>query len=508
MGESTELSATRLGQAIRGRAVSPVDAVHALFVRIEKVNPAVNALVTVCGERALDRTAAERAVSDGAELGPLHDVPIGVKGLDPVAGVPTACGSLVFAEDVPQEIIWCVERLEQAGAIVMGETNAPEFGFKATAGSALSGPASTPFDRAMNAGGSCGSAAAVASGMVPLAQGFDAGGSSRVPAAFCGVFTLMPSFGRVPVPAKPNAVRRYDPMGCYAPLVRTVADATLGVELMSGARPYDPYSLPAPEKLTDALHCDLTGLTVAYSPDPGGYPVEPEPEAEPEAEAVAQAALPAPREAGATVEEVGFRLPLPHADLTTMWRRKLPVAHAESAAIARDNGIDLLGAYPGSVGQGYLDSVRVGESLGAVDLRPEDLDHTRVPYSFEGLFDRYDLVVSPVNVVAGIPDSAGRYSVGRDTVGPDTVEGQAVDPLVGWSLTSPFTLIGSPAASVPVGRAGNGVPGGLRLAARRRGDALVVRRRGDALVIRAAAPGARLPWAVAYQDPDLDATSA
>ncbi|MFF1282971.1 amidase family protein [Streptomyces sp. NPDC058299] len=332
MGESTELSATRLAQAIRGRAVSPVDAVHAVFDRIEKVNPAVNASVTVCGERAL---------------------------------------------------------------------------------------------------------------------------------------------------------------------VRTVADAALGVELMSGARPYDPYSLSAPEKLTDAFHCDLTGLTVAYSLDLGGYPVEPEPEPEPES--VAQATLPAPREAGATVEEVGFRRPLPHADLTTMWRRNLPVAHAESTAIARDNGIDLLGAYPGSVDQGYLDSVRVGESLGAVDLRPEDLDRTRVPYSFEGLFDRYDLVVSPVNAVADIPDSAGRDSAGRDTVGPDTVEGQAVDPLVGWSLTSPLNLIGSPAASVPVGRAGNGVPVGLRLAACRR---------GDVLVIRAAVLGPRLPWAVAYQDLDLDATSA
>ncbi|MFD3971824.1 amidase [Streptomyces cyaneofuscatus] len=491
MTEPTELSAIRLADAIRRREISPVEAVRAALDRIEKINPAVNAFVTVCGERALERAAAaERAVGDGAALGPLHGVPIGVKDLDPVAGVRMARGSLVFAEDVPQETILCVEKLEQAGAIVVGKTNTPEFGFKATTDSALFGPASTPFNRTMNAGGSSGgSAAAVASGMVPFAQGSDAGGSLRVPAAFCGVFTLMPTFGRVPVPARPNAFRRFNPMVCYAPLARTVGDAALGVDLMSGAHPYDPYSFPAPEKLADELHGDLTGLTIAYSPDLGGYPVEPE------VEAGVRAALPALRDAGATVEEVAFRLPLPHADLTAMWRRYLSVAHAESAAISRDNGIDLLGAYAGSIDQGYLDSVRVGESLSAVDFRLEDLDRTRVLYAFEELFDRYDLVVSPVNAVAGIPNSAG-----RDTVGPDIVEGQAVDPFVGWSLTSPFNLIGSPAASVPVGRARNGVPVGLQLAARRRNDALVVR--------AAAALESRLPWAASYQDLDLDATTA
>ncbi|MEV6120134.1 amidase family protein [Streptomyces sp. NPDC052077] len=491
MSETTELSATGLAAAVRRREVSPVEAVRAALDRIEKTNPAVNAFVTVCAERALERAAAaERAVTAGAELGPLHGVPIGVKDLDPVAGVRTGRGSLVFAEDVPQETILCVERLEEAGAIVVGKTNTPEFGFKATTDSALHGPASTPFNPAMNAGGSSGgSAAAVASGMVPLAQGSDGGGSLRVPAAFCGVFALMPSFGRVPVPARPNAFRRLNPMICYAPLARTVADAALGVDLMSGAHPYDPYSFPSAGRLTEELHGDLTGLTVAYSPDLGGYPVEPE------VEAAVRAALPALRDAGATVEEVDFRLPLPHAELTTTWRRYLSVAHAESAAISRENGIDLLGDYAGSIDRGYLDSIRVGDALGAVEFRLEDLKRTRVLYAFEELFDRYSLVVSPVNCVSGIPNSDG-----RDTVGPSSVEGQAVDPFVGWSLTSPFNLIGSPAASVPVGRAANGVPVGLQIAARRREDALVIR--------ASAALEARLPWAASYRDLDLDAAAA
>jgi Asp-tRNA(Asn)/Glu-tRNA(Gln) amidotransferase A subunit family amidase len=489
MTASAELSATALAEAIRRREISPVEAVQAALDRIEKTNPAVNAFVTVCGERALERAAAaERALSSGAELGPLHGVPIGVKDLDPVAGVRMARGSLVFAEDVPQETVSCVARLEEAGAIVVGKTNTPEFGFKATTDSALFGPASTPFNRSMNAGGSSGgSAAAVAAGMVPFAQGSDAGGSLRVPAAFCGVFTLMPTFGRVAVPAKPNAFRRYNPMVCFAGLARTVGDAALAVDLMSGDHPYDPYSYPSADKLVDELHGDLTGLRIAYSPDLGGYPVQPE------VEAIVRAALPALREAGATVEQIDFRLPLPHAELTAMWRRYLSVAHAESAAISRDNGIDLMGAYAGSIDPGYLDSVRVGEALSAVDFRLEDLGRTQVLYAFEEVFDRYDLLVSPVNTVTGVPNSAG-----RDTVGPDTVEGQRVDPFVGWSLTSPFNLIASPAASVPVGRAANGVPVGLQLAARRRRDGLVIR--------AAAALEARLPWSATYRDLDLDAT--
>ncbi|MGW2330318.1 amidase family protein [Streptomyces sp. NPDC001700] len=145
-------------------------------------------------------------------------------------------GSRVFADDVPTDMAPCVERLQRAGAIVVGKTNSSEFGFKATTDNALRGPTSTPFNVAMNAGGCCGgSAAAVAAGMVPLAQGFDAGGSLRTSAAFCGVFTMMPTSGRVPAPARPNAYRWRDAMGCYAPVARTVEDASLALAAPTSA---------------------------------------------------------------------------------------------------------------------------------------------------------------------------------------------------------------------------------------------------------------------------------
>ncbi|WP_035791936.1 amidase [Kitasatospora mediocidica] len=488
MTEPTDLTAHRLAELIRRREISPVEAVEASLARIEQLNPTVNAVVTVCADRALDAAKkAEQAVRSGAELGPLHGVPIAVKDLDPVAGVRMTRGSLVFAEDVPTETILCVERLEQAGAIVVGKTNTPEFGFKATTDNALFGPTPTPFNLAMNAGGSSGgSAAAVAAGLVPLAQGSDAGGSLRVPAAFCGVFAMMTTFGRVAVPAKPNAFRRLNPMVCYAPLARSVRDAVIGLDVMSGPHPRDPFSFPVGDRLADGLDGDLTGLRVAYSPDLGGYPVTAE------AERLVRVALPALVEAGAVVEEVDFKLPFPHDELTAMWRRYLSLCHAESAEVARRQGLDLVGDHSGSIEAGYIDSVRVGDSFRAVDFRLEDLMRTQVLDAFEDLFDRYDLIASPVNGITGVPNGSG-----RDTVGPHEIDGRPVDRYVGWSLTSPFNLIASPAASVPVGRAANGVPVGLQLAARRHQDVKVIR--------GAAAIEARLPWADSYRDLRLGA---
>jgi aspartyl-tRNA(Asn)/glutamyl-tRNA(Gln) amidotransferase subunit A len=488
MENFASFTAMELVDLIKQRAVSPVEVVRASLERIEEVNPAVNAFVTVCADEALHAAKeAEKAVLSGAELGPLHGVPIGVKDLDPVTGVRTTRASKMFADEVPHETILCVERLVKAGAIVVGKTNTPEFGFKATTDSALFGPASTPFNVAMNAGGSSGgSAAAVAAGMVPLAQGSDAGGSLRVPGAFCGVFTMMTTFGRVAVPARPNAFRRLNPMVCYAPLGRTVQDVVLGLDLMSGPHPRDPYSFPVGESLAEAISPSMKGMRVAYTPDLGGYPVEPE------VETAVRGALSAFENAGAEVVEADFELPVPHAELTAKWRRYLSLCHAESAEVSLAQGIDFLGEQGKEVDPAYLDSVRTGYSMGAVEFRLADLLRTRVLDTFEDLFDTYDLVISPVNCVTAIPNDDT-----RTTVGPSQVAGQEVDRFVGWSMTSPFNLIGSPAATVPVGRASNGVPIGMQIAARRHHDAAVVR--------AASAFQERLPWQHHYQalDPSL-----
>ncbi len=215
--------------------------------RIERLNPAVNAVVTTTFDLALE--AAERAdklASAGNWLGPLHGVPILIKDLyDFRSGIRNTFGCPAMVDFVPDQTVAYIDRLEDAGAIILGKTNTPEFGHKGTTDNRLFGPTRCPFDLSRNAGGSSGgSAAAVAVGMVPLAQGSDAGGSIRIPAAWCGVVGFKPSYGRVPNTGAPNAFFSHTPFVHAGPLARTVRDAALMAQVMSGPHADDPFSLP------------------------------------------------------------------------------------------------------------------------------------------------------------------------------------------------------------------------------------------------------------------------
>jgi Asp-tRNA(Asn)/Glu-tRNA(Gln) amidotransferase A subunit family amidase len=201
------LPATELAARIRRRDVSPVEVVEVYLRRIEERNPAVNAYTLVLGDQAVEAArAAEAAVMAGQPLGPLHGVPVAIKDLDDVAGVPTSMGSLAVQNRVPKTSAAAVERLLNAGAIILGKTNSPEFGHKGITDNLRFGPTSTPWKIGYNSGGwSGGSAAAVADGMAALGQGTDGGGSVRIPASFSGAVGFKPSFGRVPSVTGPDA---------------------------------------------------------------------------------------------------------------------------------------------------------------------------------------------------------------------------------------------------------------------------------------------------------------
>src|SRR5215813_5380272 len=194
------LSALELAAQIRAKKISPVEVVDAVLARIERVNPTLNAFCTLTADEARDAAqTAEVSVMTGEELGPLHGVPVSIKDLLFTRRLLTTGGSRLFADHVPEEDAVSVERLKGAGAIILGKTNTPEFGHKGVTDNPLFGITRNPWSPSMTSGGSSGgSAAAVAAGMGPLALGTDDGGSIRIPASFCGIYGLKPSFGRVP----------------------------------------------------------------------------------------------------------------------------------------------------------------------------------------------------------------------------------------------------------------------------------------------------------------------
>ncbi|HEX7548082.1 MAG TPA: amidase family protein, partial [Candidatus Methylomirabilis sp.] len=237
------LSAIDLADLIRRKQVSPVEVVEALLGRIELVNPRLNAYCTVTADAARTAArAAEAAVLRGDPPGPLCGVPFSVKDLVITRGVRTAFGSRIYEHHIPDEDAPVVERLCAAGAIMVGKTTTPEFGWKGATDSPLTGISRNPWDLTKTPGGSSGgAAAAVAAGLAPLAVGTDGGGSIRIPASFCGVFGLKPTCGLVPVYPTPNT----GTLSHVGPMTRTVRDAALMLQVLAGPDDRDPLSFPA-----------------------------------------------------------------------------------------------------------------------------------------------------------------------------------------------------------------------------------------------------------------------
>src|SRR5947207_4386627 len=271
------LSATEQAALIRSRKLSPLELVDTLLARIDKLNPRINAFVLINADQARrEARAAERAVGKrGAKLGPLHGVPFGVKDLVVTKGVRTTFGTPLYRDNVPVEDAPMVARLQAAGAIMIGKTNTPTFGWLGATHNLLFGPTRNPWHLDRTPGGSSGGAsAAVAAGLGPLAVGTDGGGSIRIPASFAGVVGYKPSYGRIPIYP---AIAAWS-LSHIGPLTRTVADAALVLQVTAGPDERDPCSLPAADvAYAKRLGRGVKGLRVAYADDlGGGEPVDAE----------------------------------------------------------------------------------------------------------------------------------------------------------------------------------------------------------------------------------------
>jgi amidase len=453
--------ATRLAALIRSRKLSPLELTRAFLDRIERINPAFNAYCTVAAEQALAAArAATRALTRSATPGPLHGVPVSIKDLTPTRGIRTTWGSKIFADHVPDEDGLVVARLKAAGGIVLGKTNTPEFGAGANTFNAVFGATRNPWNPALTCGGSTGGGAvALATGMGPLAQGSDLGGSLRIPAAFCGVVGLRPSPGLVPVYPVPTA---WDSLSVQGPMARTVGDLALMLTAMAGPDPRSPISYPVDVRtFTSAVRRpSLRGARIAWSADLGVTPVDHE---------IARVAS----GATAVLGRLGARVDEAHPDFSGLL--DIVLASRGFGMVARHQ--DKLPKWRDVMQENLVKNIDHGLGLRASDVARAEGLRTDLWHRVRRFQERYDYIVTPTTAVGPFPIEA---------VYPREINGVPMTNYIQWVLlTYAFTVVGLPAISVPCGFTRDGLPVGLQIVGRWRDDAGVLR---AAAAFEAAAP--------------------
>ena len=395
--------AWRLRELIGSKELSPVELTELFLGRIEKMDHQLNAYLTVTSDKALAAARdAEEAVVKGETLGPLHGIPISIKDLELTSGIKTTLGSLVFKQTVPQQDSAVVERVRKSGAIILGKTNTPEFGLRGSTENRLGDACRNPWDTSRTAGGSSGGAgAALVSGLCPLATGSDGGGSIRIPASFCGVYGIKPTFGRVP---------RYGGLGRAAisqfsqsgPMARTVWDTTMLLQILAGPDSRDPSCLrdESPDFL-GALKEGVRGLSLAWSSDLGYAAVDPQ------VVEIASGAAKVFEELGCTVEEADMALENPFPAFWDIFAANAYASYGHLMEEAKDQLTDY--------GQHTLEhgAAVSGACYSRALLRVEQLRS-----QMRELMDRYDLLLTPTMAVTAFPVNQPPSVIGGRQVEP------------------------------------------------------------------------------------------
>ncbi|MFD3596426.1 amidase [Nocardia sp. NPDC058640] len=428
---------------LSSRELSVVELVEWTLARLDSVEPMLHAFVTVDRAYTLDQAAIadNRIHQDGVgawDRAPLLGVAISVKDLVPTAGLRTTRGSLESRDWTPRADAIAVARLRAAGAVILGKTVTSECGWSAGTSNQLTPATSNPWNINYSSGGSSGGAAAsIAVGVGTAAIGTDGAGSIRVPAAFCGIVGLKPTFGRVPY--EPLSPERLSHMG---PLARTVADAATLMEVMSGPDPADPYSLSVPP----CSPPPIGQLRIGWVDPPGPY------HAESDVQRACVSALRVLEEQGHIVDSIGTPFPDLYDELTV-----LLAAEAGSQPSASDPTTDLE----------RLAVVNYGRTLSGTEVLSAERTRARLTQSMARLMERWDILAMPTVPIEPFPVNSCR---------PDHQDSH-VDPMewLHWcSATYPFNLTGQPAISIPVGLSPRGFPVGLQLVARWNEEPLLV----------------------------------
>jgi amidase len=437
------LTAVELAARIRGKQVSAREVLSAHLARIERVNPQVNAIVTLVAERAMaDATRADEALARGDTPGPLHGLPVAHKDLVDTAGIRTTRGSPFFRDHVPAHDALIVTRIRAAGAVTLGKTNTPELGAGSQTFNTLFGATKNPYDLTRTCGGSSGGAAvSLACGMLPIADGSDTGGSLRNPAAFCNVVGFRPSPGRVP-----SESGSWSPLSVSGPMARTVADVALFLSAIAGPDTRSPLALQDDgARFRAPLERDFKGVRVAWWKGLGGIPVEPD------VASTVNANKSVLERLGCLVEEAepdfsGVADAFPILRYAASYPQYSELAH-QNAGWLKDT---------------IRFEIAQAERLTAADVGRAAARQAQMYLQVREFFSRYDYFVLPVTQVVPF-DVNVPY--------PKEVAGSPMGTYIDWMRTCWYvTFMGTPAISVPAGFTGGGLPVGLQIVGPHRGD--------------------------------------
>jgi amidase len=429
---------------VAAREVSAVEVLVACLDRIERLNPVINAVVTLNPRARDEARAVDQKIARGENPGPLCGLPVGIKDVTPVASVRTTFGSPLYADYVPDEDALVVRRLREAGAVVLGKTNCPEFAAGGNTFNEVFGRTRNPRDPSKSAGGSTGGgAAALATGMIALAEGTDLGGSLRIPASFCGIVGLRPSVGLVPTHPTDWA---WDTLQVTGPMARTAEDVALMLQSIAGPSEWAPLAQPAAGRdFVAAVRAGVRpGAQVAYCADPARIGVDAA------IERVCRTAAFDLADNGATVEEIDLDLSAARAaflSLRGLW--------FVTQMFPRLDKTDRFGANVAS-------NVRAGLDVTTSSLAAAEQERGRIWHRFRELFTRFDYLVTPCMSVTPF-DVEQNY--------PDSIAGRKMQTYVDWiAPTFVLSLTGLPVASVPCGVDTAGMPVGVQVVSRPQGE--------------------------------------
>jgi aspartyl-tRNA(Asn)/glutamyl-tRNA(Gln) amidotransferase subunit A len=440
------ITATELIDGYRNRTISPVEATEAALAAVERYNPAVNAFVLVDPEGALaSAEAAQRRWAAGRPLGPLDGVPLSIKDIFLTEGWPTLRGSRLIDEAGPwTEDAPAVARLRESGAVFIGKTTTPEFAWKGVTDSPRYGATGNPWDPDRHAGGSSGgSAAAVGLGMGPVSIGTDGGGSVRIPAAFTGTTALKPTYGLVPIyPPSP-----FGTLSHAGPMTRTVADAALLMDVITGFDSRDWSAMPTPQHpFTSGLSDPIAGLKIAFSPNLG-YGTN-----DTSVENAVRAAVQVLADAGAVITETDPKITEPLEAFQVLW-----FAAAAKVLEGHDHQLHL-------VDPALVEIAEQGRRLTAAQYLDATAARMDLGIAMGRFHEDYDVLITPTMPIPAFS---------TDLPAP---EGWHSSLWTSWTpYTYPFNMTQQPALSVPCGFSTDGMPVGLQIVGPRHADRAVLR---------------------------------